>query len=88
MAGIDLITRIIEIAKSKQKTIFFLGTKQEIVKALAEKVEALHGQEIIAGYRNGYFDHNNSKEVAKKIAKKNRNLISWYNLSISRKIPY
>lgn len=88
MAGIDLITRIIEIAKSKQITIFFLGTKQEIVKALAEKVEALHGQEIIAGYRNGYFDHNNSKEVAKKNAKKNRNLISWYNLSISRKIPY
>jgi len=37
VAGIDLITRIIEIAKSKQKTIFFLGTKQEIVKALAEK---------------------------------------------------
>lgn len=70
VAGIDLITEIIIIAKKKQKKIFFLGAKEEIVKAVVDKIGDLHGDEIIAGYRNGYFDHNNSTEIAQEIAEK------------------
>lgn len=67
VAGIDLIAPIITIAKEKGVKIFFLGAKQEVVEMVVQKQIKIYGNEVIAGFRNGYFDHNNSEEVAKEI---------------------
>lgn len=67
VAGIDLIAPIVTIAKEKGVKIFFLGAKQEVVEMVVQKQIEIYGNEVIAGFRNGYFDHNNSEEVAKEI---------------------
>ena len=64
VAGIDLMTALVELAKEKKYKIFLLGAEAEIVRAVAEK----YGAEIVAGYRNGYFSKESEAEVAAQIA--------------------
>lgn len=75
VAGIDLISEIMEIAYRKKRKVYFLGAKEEVVRAVAKKYENLYGKEIIAGYRNGYFNHYNSFDIAKEIAAKNPSIL-------------
>jgi len=64
VAGIDLMTALVELARKKKYKIFLLGAREEIVRAVAEK----YGEEIVAGYRNGYFDETEAAQVAAEIA--------------------
>jgi N-acetylglucosaminyldiphosphoundecaprenol N-acetyl-beta-D-mannosaminyltransferase len=64
----DLMQNLISNAKSKGHTIFFLGAKEDVVKEVVNKYSSLYGDEIIAGYRNGYFKDDEEEEIAKQIA--------------------
>lgn len=66
--GIDLMEELIKLASKKKYKIFFLGAKEAIVKKVVEKYSNLYGEEIIAGYRNGYFEQSEENEIANRIA--------------------
>ncbi|HMI79432.1 MAG TPA: WecB/TagA/CpsF family glycosyltransferase, partial [Ferruginibacter sp.] len=53
VAGIDLMEALVKLSAEKKYRIFFLGAKEEIVKAVVEFYSKLYNKDIIAGYRNG-----------------------------------
>lgn len=63
VAGIDLMNRLVELAREKKYKIFLLGAREEIVRAVAEKF----GAEIVAGFRNGYFTDDEAEKIADEI---------------------
>ena len=68
VAGIDLMKNLVALAAEKQYKCFFLGAKEEIVKRVVDIYSEKYGDEIIAGYRNGYFSKDEEKVVAQQIA--------------------
>src|SRR5690606_10420554 len=68
VAGIDLMVNLVDLAYKKNYKIFFLGAKEEVVKTVVDKYSEQYSPDIIAGYRNGYFDKKEEKEIAKQIS--------------------
>ncbi|MCZ6703800.1 MAG: WecB/TagA/CpsF family glycosyltransferase [Ignavibacteria bacterium] len=58
VSGIDLMDNIVQLASKRGYKIYFLGAKDEVVLKVVNHYEQKFGPEIIAGYRNGYFDDN------------------------------
>lgn len=75
VAGIDLMTNLIELASKRKYKIYFLGAKEEVVKAVVDKCAATYGAELIAGYRNGYFTKDEEPEVARSIAESGAHIL-------------
>lgn len=68
VAGVDLMQELIKLAAAKGYKCFFLGAREEVVKAVVERYTREYGSAIIAGYRNGYFTEQEEPEVARQIA--------------------
>lgn len=68
VAGIDLMTNLVELASKRKYRVFFFGAKEEVVKKVVDKYSELYAPDIIAGYRNGYFKKEEETEIAKQIA--------------------
>ncbi|MFN2261073.1 MAG: WecB/TagA/CpsF family glycosyltransferase [Psychroflexus sp.] len=68
VAGIDLMSNLIEIAAKKNYKIFFLGAEEHIVKSVVEKYQNQYSKSLIAGYRNGYFSKSEELKIAKQIS--------------------
>lgn len=68
VSGIDLMEELIKLASKKKYKIFFLGAKEEIAKKVVEKYSDLYGDDIIAGYRNGYYETSEERSIANQIA--------------------
>ena len=68
VAGIDLMENLVKSAAEKGYKLFFLGAKEEVVKEVVRKYSQIHGDNIIAGYRNGYFTNDEEPVIAKQIA--------------------
>jgi len=75
VAGIDLMENILELANNNKYKIFFLGAKEEIVKAVIEKYTKQFSKDIIAGYRNGYFNKEDETKIATEISKSGANIL-------------
>lgn len=75
VAGIDLMESLVEMAGEKGYRIFLLGAKEEIVSKVKEKYEKRYGQQVIAGYRNGYFGRAQEPEIAAQIAASNADML-------------
>ncbi len=75
VAGIDLMEELVILAAKKQYKIFFLGAKEEIVKKVIEVYANKFGDNIIAGYRNGYFTNDEEQTVAKQISDSNASIL-------------
>jgi N-acetylglucosaminyldiphosphoundecaprenol N-acetyl-beta-D-mannosaminyltransferase len=56
VAGIDLMENLVELAYNKNFKIFFFGAKEEVVSSVVKKYKIKYSKDIIAGYRNGYFN--------------------------------
>jgi N-acetylglucosaminyldiphosphoundecaprenol N-acetyl-beta-D-mannosaminyltransferase len=68
VSGIDLMINLIELAAKNNYKIFLLGAKEEVVSKVAEIYSSKYGNNIIAGYRNGYFKKEEEPIIAKEIA--------------------
>lgn len=68
VAGIDLMINLVELAYKNKHKIFFLGAKETVVKKVVEMYSNQYSEEIIAGYRNGYFDKSEEQHIAKQIS--------------------
>lgn len=75
VAGIDLMERLVEMSAEKKYRIFFLGAKEEIVKAVVDIYSKRYGNEIIAGFHNGYFTKDAEVSIAKEIADSNASIL-------------
>lgn len=68
VTGIDLMINLLKLSCQKKYKCFFFGAREEIVKLVIEKVSAEYSPEIVAGYRNGYFDETEESSIAHQIA--------------------
>ena len=68
VTGIDLMENLVKLAAEKRYKIFFLGAKEEVLMKMIAKYTQQYGNNIIAGYRNGYFTKEEEPQVAKQIA--------------------
>jgi N-acetylglucosaminyldiphosphoundecaprenol N-acetyl-beta-D-mannosaminyltransferase len=75
VAGIDLMTNLVELAHEKQYKIFFFGAKEQSVKFVVDKYTKQYSSNIIAGYRNGYFKKEEEQDIAKEIANSGANIL-------------
>lgn len=75
VAGIDLMINLVELANRRKYKIFFFGAKEAVVKAVVDKYSNQYSSDIIAGYRNGYFDKKEEKEIAKEISDSGANIL-------------
>jgi len=75
VAGIDLMENLIKVSHEKGYKIFFLGAKQEIVLDVVSHYSEKYSEQIIAGFRNGYFSKAQEKEVALEISNSGAQLL-------------
>ncbi len=68
VAGIDLMSNLVNLAHQKKYKIFFFGAKEEVVKQVVDNYTKKYSNSIIAGYRNGYFNKKDERSIAKEIA--------------------
>lgn len=60
VAGFDLMISLLEEANKKNKRVYFLGAKKEVVKLATENVATNYPNIIICGFHDGYFGANDS----------------------------
>ncbi len=75
VAGIDLMTNLVELAYRKKYKMFFFGAREEVVKKVVDKYSNEYSPEIIAGYRNGYFKKEEEQSIAKEIGESGANIL-------------
>lgn len=67
ISATDLMGNLVKLAAEKNYKIFFLGAREEIVKATVDVYEKKYSKNIISGYRNGYFKKEDEINVARQI---------------------
>ncbi|MBU1667545.1 WecB/TagA/CpsF family glycosyltransferase [bacterium] len=75
VSGIDLMQNLVKLAYEKQYKVFFFGAKEEVVKGVVDKYTDMYNSNIIAGYRNGYFDKNDEQVIAKQISESKADIL-------------
>lgn len=75
VAGIDIMYRLLELSSQKNYGVYFLGAKQEVLEKMVEIVKTKYPGVRIAGYRNGYFNESDEKEVAEEIRNSSADII-------------
>jgi len=67
IAGVDLFVELIKVSAEKGYRIYFLGAKQEVLEKMIKNIKEKFNNEIIAGYRNGYFEENEEERIVEMI---------------------
>ncbi len=75
VAGIDLMENLVALAAQKKYRIFFLGAKEEILSKVIKVYSDKYGNDIIAGYSNGYFKIEKEDELARQIAESRADIL-------------
>lgn len=69
VAGIDLMANLVEMAHRKKYRIFLFGAEEEVITSVVDLYSEKYSPELIAGYRNGYFQKEEEEAIANHIAK-------------------
>jgi N-acetylglucosaminyldiphosphoundecaprenol N-acetyl-beta-D-mannosaminyltransferase len=65
--GTEVMDNLVELAANKGHKVFFLGAKEEVVQKVVQTYSDRLGNEVIAGFRNGYFKEEDETEIARQI---------------------
>lgn len=68
VTGIDLFLRLVELAQAKGYGIYLFGAKEEVVKKVKDIFESKYPGIRVCGWRNGYFDEADEKEIVADMA--------------------
>ena len=68
VAGIDIMENLVEMANRNGYSIYFFGAREEVVAEVVQKYTERYGNDILAGYRNGYFREEEEADIAREIA--------------------
>ncbi|WP_205753834.1 WecB/TagA/CpsF family glycosyltransferase [Gottfriedia acidiceleris] len=75
VAGIDLFDNLIKVCAEKGYKPYFFGAKQHVVNNVVEYYKLKFPNLKIAGYRNGYFNEDESEKIAEEIYKSGADLL-------------
>ena len=75
VSGIDLMEELVKQSFEKGYRCYFLGAEEEVVLNLITLYKEKYSENIIAGYRNGYFKNTDEKKIAKEISTSNANVL-------------
>lgn len=75
VAGVDLMEDLVSMAFNNNFKCFFFGAKEYVVKKVVEVINDKYGSDIIAGYRNGYFEEKDEPLIATQIAESGAQLL-------------
>ena len=75
VAGIDLMQNLVRLAYEKNYKVFFFGAKEEVVSEVVSHYSKMYSPEIIAGYRNGYFQKEEEQNIAQEIASSDADIL-------------
>lgn len=67
VAGINIMYQLLECSSKMNYRVYFLGAEKEVVQEVVHIVEKEYPGLRIAGYRDGYFEKSESREVAEEI---------------------
>ncbi|HST21118.1 MAG TPA: WecB/TagA/CpsF family glycosyltransferase [Blastocatellia bacterium] len=67
VTGIDLFERLIEHAARRGLSVYLLGAREQSVRGVVERFTAKHPALRVAGYRNGYFNAEESEKIIEDI---------------------
>ena len=67
VAGVDLMQRLLGAAAEHGLPVFFLGAREEVVRALVATCARRWPRLVVAGWRNGYFGPSSEGEVVEEI---------------------
>ena len=68
VSGIDLMEELVKLSYKKGYKCFFFGASELVVNKLVNIYKGKYSENIIAGYRNGFYDSSQEEEIANKIA--------------------
>ncbi|MFH1541149.1 MAG: WecB/TagA/CpsF family glycosyltransferase [Elusimicrobiota bacterium] len=63
--GINFMISILEYAQKKNHSVFFLGSKEEIIGKATDEIKKKFPELKIAGFHNGYFEKNDDTVISK-----------------------
>jgi N-acetylglucosaminyldiphosphoundecaprenol N-acetyl-beta-D-mannosaminyltransferase len=75
VAGCDLMQKLVELAYERKYKCFFFGAKEEVVKKVVGTYINKYNEEIIVGYRNGYFTKEEEPAIANQIVISGANML-------------
>ena len=75
VAGIDLMQNLVELAYKNNHTIFLFGAQEEVVNKVIAIYSEKYGKNLIAGYRNGYYNKEDETSIANEIASSGANML-------------
>ncbi len=75
VSGIDLMENLMRCSFEKGYRCFFFGATEDVVTKLVSIYRDQYSPDIIAGYRNGYYDKIHEEDIANEIAKSGANML-------------
>jgi N-acetylglucosaminyldiphosphoundecaprenol N-acetyl-beta-D-mannosaminyltransferase len=67
VAGIDLMTRLLEAAEAKGYSVYVLGARREVLDTALERLRERYPQLTVAGARDGYYADEEATAVCEEI---------------------
>ena len=75
VSGIDLMEKIVAMSNEKNYKCFFFGATNDVVLKLVNHYTKKYSKDIVAGFRNGYFNENEENDIAQKICDSGANIL-------------
>lgn len=75
VTGIDLFSRLLEIADQKRYRIYLLGANEDVIKASVKKMKEKYKGLTIVGYRNGFFNEEDEIDIVNGINQSNSHIL-------------
>ena len=75
VSGIDLMEELVKRSFEKKYKCYFFGAKEKVVTKLISIYRNKYSSDIIAGYRNGYFEKVEEEKIANQIGKSRVNIL-------------
>ena len=75
VSGIDLMESLVKKSFENGYRCFFFGATEYVVTKLVNIYKNKYSENIIAGYRNGYFEKGEEEQIAKQIADSGANML-------------
>ncbi|HKI45572.1 MAG TPA: WecB/TagA/CpsF family glycosyltransferase [Balneolales bacterium] len=73
--GTDFTPRVLALADRNNWSVYLLGAREEVVSTCCQKLDKHYPNLRIAGYRNGYFTHDEEKEIIEDINNKKPDIL-------------
>lgn len=67
VTGVDLMSRLLEAGAPRGLRAYFLGAREEVVRAVVEACARNYPGLVVAGYRNGYFGETEHAAIVQDI---------------------